>query len=50
MTQEDEDPSKEPTIVPNPLFREEILKIACGALHTIVTTTEGAVYTFGCND
>jgi len=28
----------------------DIYQIACGALHTVVLTTEGKVYTFGCND
>jgi len=27
-----------------------ILRIACGALHTVISTVEGQVYTFGCND
>ena len=38
------------TIIPNPLFKAEIYKIACGALHTLVLTTEGAAFSFGCND
>ena len=37
-------------MIPNPLFKEEVYKIACGALHTIVVSTEGRVFTFGCND
>ena len=37
-------------MVRNPLFKVSIYKIACGALHTVVITTEGEAYTFGCND
>jgi Regulator of chromosome condensation (RCC1) repeat len=37
-------------IIQNPFLREEIYQITCGALHTVVLTTEGTVYTFGCND
>lgn len=37
-------------MVRNPLFKASIYKIACGALHTVVITTEGEAYTFGCND
>jgi regulator of chromosome condensation len=37
-------------IVSNPLFKKIIYKIACGGLHSIVLTTDGLVYTFGCND
>ena len=34
----------------NPLVSKSIYKIACGGLHTIILTTGGDVYTFGCND
>ena len=32
------------------MFRADIFKIACGALHTVVLTTDGDAFTFGCND
>jgi alpha-tubulin suppressor-like RCC1 family protein len=38
------------TTIPNPLRTASINKIACGALHTVVSTVEGQVFTFGCND
>lgn len=38
------------TVILNPLRTASISKIACGALHTVVSTVEGQVFTFGCND
>lgn len=48
FTFEEEDPEGEP--IPNPLFKASILQIACGGLHSIILTTDGKVFTMGCND
>ncbi len=34
----------------NPLYKKSVYKIACGGLHSVVLTTDGKAYTFGCND
>lgn len=36
--------------IPNPLFNQTIYKVACGSIHSVVLTTDGRVFTFGCND
>jgi len=47
---EDEEGEQGKQIIQNPLFCQSIYKVSCGALHTVVLSTEGKVYTFGCND
>jgi hypothetical protein len=52
---EDEEDSKNKgdassKIYANPLFQKSVYKIACGGLHSVVLTTDGKAYTFGCND
>ena len=47
---EEEGVEQKDLIIPNPLFQVAINKITCGALHTVVSTVDGKVYTFGCND
>jgi len=31
-------------------FTNKIIKIACGGMHTLVLTTMGRIYSWGCND
>lgn len=51
---EDEESEKEgekkDNIYVNPLYKKSVYKIACGGLHSVVLTTDGKAYTFGCND
>ena len=34
----------------NPIYQKSVVKIACGGLHSVVLTSDGKAYTFGCND
>jgi len=51
---EDDESEKEgdnnQNIYVNPLYKKSVYKIACGGLHSVVLTTDGKAYTFGCND
>lgn len=47
---EDKEKDKKKEPIPNPLFNQTIYKIACGSIHSVVLTTDGRVFTFGCND
>jgi regulator of chromosome condensation len=48
---EDKEQDKKINIIyPNPIFQKSVVKIACGGLHSVVLTSDGKAYTFGCND
>ena len=48
--EEDELQSKTPLKVSNLNFESKVFQIVCGGMHTLILTTLGKVFSFGCSD